>query len=226
MKIYKRGADRVSCQGAIPQFSKSFLIRHPITLQHPKAAIPPPIRLPTDKFYILRSADFQPCSQFSNGNGTAYQALNIVDDSPFSYEKFWPELARWFGIDYGKPEADESKFQVISMPRDPAPRGFGPPGKVYLKWTFSEWATTSEVKEAWEKVQEREGLRVDLDPWRSREKMQEVWATLDAEILGRWGRTQTMDKAKKLGWMGHVQTDEGIRDTVEKMVGMKMVPKF
>ncbi len=75
-------------------------------------------------------------------------------------------------------------------------------------------------------MQEREGFRVDLDPWRSREKMQKVWATLDAEILGSWGRTQTMDKAKKLGWMGHVQTNERIRDTVKKMFGMKMVPKF
>jgi hypothetical protein len=30
-------------------------------------------------------------------------------------------------------------------------------------------------------------------------------------------RTQTMDKAKKLGWMGHVQTDEGFKDTLDKM---------
>ena len=38
-------------------------------------------------------------------------------------------------------------------------------------------------------------------------------------ILGRWGQTQTMDKEEELGWMEHVQTDEGIRDTVKKMVG-------
>jgi hypothetical protein len=35
-----------------------------------------------------------------------------------------------------------------------------------------------------------------------------------------------MDKAKKLGWRGHVQTDEGMRDTLEKMVELKMVPKL
>jgi nucleoside-diphosphate-sugar epimerase len=159
-------------------------------------------------------------------DGTEGQAFNIVDDSPFSYGKFWPELARWFGIPYGTPEVDESKFNVITMPRDPAPRGFGPAGKVYMTWSFGEWAKREDVKEAWEKVQEREGLRKDLDPWRSWQKIQEVWDTLDAEILGGWGRTQTMDKAKKLGWLGHVQTDEGIKDTVEKMVEMKMVPKF
>ncbi len=37
-------------------------------------------------------------------------------------------------------------------------------------------------------------------------------------------RTQTMDKAKKLGWHGHVQTDEAIKQTIDKMAEMKMVP--
>lgn len=158
--------------------------------------------------------------------GAADEALNIVDDSPFSYGRFWPEIARWFGVEAGRPEADESKYQTITMPRNPAPRGFGPAGKVYITWSFMEWAKRPEVKEVWERIQEREGLRKDLDPWRSWEKVQEVWGTLDAEILGGWGRAQTMDKAKKLGWQGHVQTNEGIRDTVEKMVTMKMVPKL
>ena len=36
----------------------------------------------------------------------------------------------------------------------------------------------------------------------------------------------TMDKAKKLGWHGHVDTTEGIKDILEKMVEMKMVPKL
>ena len=35
-----------------------------------------------------------------------------------------------------------------------------------------------------------------------------------------------MDKAKKLGWRGHVQTDEGIRDIIERMVEIKIVPRF
>jgi len=34
-----------------------------------------------------------------------------------------------------------------------------------------------------------------------------------------------MNKAKKLGCHGHVQTDEGIRDTIEKIVEMKMVSR-
>jgi hypothetical protein len=43
--------------------------------------------------------------------GAANEAFNIVDDSPFSYGKFWPELAKWYGIEYTVPEADDSMYQ-------------------------------------------------------------------------------------------------------------------
>lgn len=36
---------------------------------------------------------------------------------------------------------------------------------------------------------------------------------------------QTIDKAKKLGWHGHVATEEGMRDMI-KIVVLKMVPRF
>ncbi|KAE8454187.1 hypothetical protein EG329_005112 [Mollisiaceae sp. DMI_Dod_QoI] len=154
------------------------------------------------------------------------EAFNIVDDSPFSYGKFWPELAKWYGIGYETPEEDEAKFAVITMPTNPSPRGFGGPGIVKVKFSFGEWAGREEVKEAWERIQEREGLRKDLDPWKEKSSLVNVFGTVDADLLGGWARTQTMDKAKKLGWHGHVQTDEGLKLTIEKMAEMKMVPSF
>lgn len=158
--------------------------------------------------------------------GTAGEAFNIVDDSPFAWGKFWPTLASWYGVPSGTPEADLGKYAVVTLSRDPPPRGFGGPGKVYVKFSFEEWAGREEVRGAWEKMRVEEGLRKDADPWRSGEKVQEVFGTLDAELLGGWGRVQTMDKAKSLGWTGHVRTEEGIRDTLEKMVEGKMIPKF
>lgn len=35
-----------------------------------------------------------------------------------------------------------------------------------------------------------------------------------------------MDKAKKMGWTGHVQTDEGLKRTIQKMAELKMVPRL
>lgn len=158
--------------------------------------------------------------------GATDQALNIVDDSPFAWGRFWPQVAEWYGITYSVPEPDETKYQIITMPLNPPPRGFGPPGKVLVNFSFEKWAQKLEVKEAWEKLQEKEGLRKDLDPWRSKDKLIEVFATLDAALLSGWPGVQTMDKAKSLGWHGHVRTTDGIKATLEKMVGLKMVPSL
>ncbi|KUJ19294.1 uncharacterized protein LY89DRAFT_706108 [Mollisia scopiformis] len=152
------------------------------------------------------------------------QAFNVVDDSPFSYGKFWPELAGWYGIEYDLPEQDEAKYNLVRMPRNPPPRGFGTPGVLKVKFSFEEWARSESIKETWEKIQEREGLTKELNPWKDKETLFNVFATLDAELLGGWARTQTMDKAKKMGWHGHVQTNEGMKLTIEKMIEMKMVP--
>jgi hypothetical protein len=65
-----------------------------------------------------------------------------------------------------------------------------------------------------------------VDPWGSSQKVAEVFGTLNLELLGGWARTQTMDKAKRMGWRGHVQSDEGIRDAIERMVEMRMAPKL
>ena len=72
-----------------------------------------------------------------------------------------------------------------------------------VAWSF-EWAKKPEVKEAWGKIQAEEGLRAGLNPWKSAAKVEKGFATLDKAILGGWGGIQTMDKAKKLGWRGHV----------------------
>lgn len=155
----------------------------------------------------------------------ANEALNIVDDSPFAYGKFWPRLAAWYGIPWETPEKDDTKYMTVTMPRDPPPRGFGPPGQVKIVWGFEQWAQKDEVKSAWEKIQEREGLNKEFDPFGSPDKIREVFGTLDADVLGPWTRTESMDKSRKLGWHGHVQSDEGIKSVIDKLAELKMVPK-
>ena len=157
-------------------------------------------------------------------DGAADQCLNIVDDSRFSYGVFWPTLASWFGLQYGIPEPDESKYQHITMPRDPPPRGFGAPGLIKLTWNFASWAEKPEVKEAWKKIQERNSLDPSLDPWRNAKALQECFGTLDAEILGPWTRIESMDKARKLGWSGFVDTTEAIREAMFGLAALKMIP--
>jgi hypothetical protein len=156
------------------------------------------------------------------------EAFNLVDDSPFSYGKFWPEVAGWYGLEAGLPESDASKYTTITLGMDPPPRGFGGPGVVKIAFSFEEWASRPEVKAAWEKAREREDLIGAADPWAEGKGylLKDIFGSLDAEMLGSWSRTQTMDKAKALGWHGHVRTADGFKDTIQKMAGLKMVPAF
>ena len=157
-------------------------------------------------------------------DGAADQSLNIVDDSRFSYGVFWPILASWYDLNYGIPVSDGSKYQHITMPRDPPPRGFGGPGLIKATWSFASWAEKPEVKAAWKTIQKREGLDLTLDPWRNSKAFQECFGTLDAEILGPWTRSESMDKAKKLGWTGFVDSKEAINEAIGGLAALKMVP--
>lgn len=158
--------------------------------------------------------------------GAAGQALNIVDDSRFAWGRLWAEAAGWYGIGFEKPTEDESKFSVVTMPTSPPPRGFGPPGKVRVLWTFSDWAEKAEVKEAWARIQEREGLDVRTSPWKDAKSLAECFGTFDAELLGPWTRTESMDKSRKLGWNGFVDTVESIKEVIGQLAELKMVPKL
>ena len=54
--------------------------------------------------------------------------------------------------------------------------------------------------------------------------LNECFGTLDAEVLGPWTRMESMDKSRKLGWNGFVDTTEGIRATIEQLAELKMMP--
>ncbi|KAF2103160.1 hypothetical protein NA57DRAFT_31530, partial [Rhizodiscina lignyota] len=153
---------------------------------------------------------------------TANQALNISDGSMFSWGKFWPCLAAAYGLEYGAPEQDESKFQTVEMPVKPPRRGFGPAGKFRLSWSFEAWAQRPEVISVWEKIKEKYGLSAPKDPFL--QGFQDVFGLLDAAILGPWGRSMGVTKSRQLGWNGFVDTNEGMFATIEEMASMKLVP--
>lgn len=47
---------------------------------------------------------------------------NAIDNSAFTWEGFWPVLAKWYGIDYTGPKTEGLKsFQSA---HDPPPRGY------------------------------------------------------------------------------------------------------
>jgi hypothetical protein len=51
------------------------------------------------------------------------QAFNACDDSAFTWGKFWPKLAAWYGVDCGKPSANDSEYTVVATQYKVPPRG-------------------------------------------------------------------------------------------------------
>lgn len=106
----------------------------------------------------------------------------------FTYGKFWPVLAKRYGIKYGIPGVDESKFQTIQMPIAPPPRGFGQAGKVKIGWSFEGWAKKPEVMATWKTIKERHKI-TELKDLFTGQNVKDVFGLLDGELLGGWPRS-------------------------------------
>ncbi|KIW13409.1 hypothetical protein PV08_08597 [Exophiala spinifera] len=144
------------------------------------------------------------------------QALNISDDSMFTYGKFWPVLASWYGVSYGTPPEPVNSVQ---MPYTPPPRGFGEAGKVEFAWSFQEWALRDDVQNAWRRIAERHSLV--KNPF---DNVTDVFGILDGDISGPWARSISMGKSRELGWHGYVNSHAAIFQTISELAELKMVP--
>jgi hypothetical protein len=111
----------------------------------------------------------------------ANQILNIADDSLFTYGKFWPVLASWYGLTYGIPQ---NPSQSMQMPAVPPPRGFGEAGEINFTWSFQEWAKRPDVQSAWKRIATKHDLM--KNPF---DKISEVFGILDGDVSGPWARS-------------------------------------
>jgi hypothetical protein len=109
------------------------------------------------------------------------EALNIADDSMFTYAKFWPALASWYGLKYGIPGPTK---ESMTMPVAPPPRGFGAPGKIDFAWSFQEWARRDDVQVAWKRLETKHGLV--KSPF---DDITGVFGILDGDISSPWARS-------------------------------------
>jgi hypothetical protein len=148
------------------------------------------------------------------------QALNQCDDSIFSWGKFWPTLANWYGTTADRPKDDANAYSTITMPFHIPPRGFGGPGVIKASFSFLEWSKKPEVLAAWEELNTKHGLK--YSPFG--DKAVDTFGLIDGEILGGWQRVLSMDKNHKLGWHGSVDTKDAIRQVLGEMAGLKMIP--
>jgi hypothetical protein len=152
-------------------------------------------------------------------DGAKNEKFNTMDGTTFTLGNFWPKYAGWYDIGYEHPSLDDSAYTVTTSKHDPPPRGFGPPATHRIRFTLTDWAKQEKVQKAWEEIISKHGLKVD--------KLQ------DMDVDRIFGFTDgmmgtpldlTMNKARKMGWHGFVDSNDAIKEVLGEFADLKMIP--
>jgi len=162
----------------------------------------------------------------------ANQAFNVVNGDTESWQNLWPKVASHFGLKV-KPDQFTSPTNLESssttMDAKPPITSLAPtlglsdhaltqPSKVEQQIDLVKWSQRAEVKEAWKRVAEREGLDQEVF-----EKA--TWGFLGF-VLGRaFDLVIGMSKARKAGWTGYVDTWESLEGVFGELGLNGLIPK-
>jgi nucleoside-diphosphate-sugar epimerase len=161
----------------------------------------------------------------------ANEAFNVVNGDVESWQNMWPKVASYFGLkvkedQFAHPaEAPNDMAMDKSPPLSTLAKETGLIGSSALQQNCVEqridlvkWSQRDDVKEAWGKLAEREGLEKD-----GFEKA--TWGFLGF-VLGRnFDLVISMSKARKIGWTGYLDTWDAIEGVFEELKEGSVLPK-
>lgn len=159
----------------------------------------------------------------------ANQAFNVVNGDTETWANMWPKLAKRFGCkvpskQFERKTPDSSQMKLAEVPpyEDVAGvtgmEGKVPRGVVEQRIDLVKWSQKPEIKKAWDKIAEREGLEKDVF-----EKA--TWNFLGF-VLGRnYNIVISMSKARKFGWTGYIDTWESLDNTFQRLEELKILPR-
>jgi hypothetical protein len=89
-----------------------------------------------------------------------------------------------------------------------------------MKFTLTSWAHRGEVQRAWATLIQRHNLKVDkLEDM----EIERIFGFTDSSLLGIH-LDMSMNKARKLGWHGFVDTNEAILEVLRDFARIGMLP--
>ena len=150
------------------------------------------------------------------------EAFNSADTSPLSFDRLYEELARWFGVAKGVvgPEEDESKYMAIKgRSGKETPMGYGPAPINHFSFFLTKWAEDPINAQAWRSLMASSGGKLTQDPFTD---VQANFTFGDAALFV--SGVLSMNKARRLGWTGFVDTRESIFEMYSEMARLGMLP--
>ncbi|KIV96338.1 hypothetical protein PV10_00219 [Exophiala mesophila] len=152
------------------------------------------------------------------------ERFNSQDTGPVTWDRFFHELVRWFGVEKGivLPEEDLSKFQIIKgKAGKDTPMGYGPPTELRVRFSLVEWASQPENKKAWEEIMASSGGQLVDNPF---EDTVANFSFGDAALMQLL--SLNMNKARRLGWTGFVDSIECLFHMYSEMGDLGMLPRL
>jgi hypothetical protein len=147
------------------------------------------------------------------------QAFNASDGTPFTWSRFWPYLASWYGTTWEPPSSNPLKYRTTESRWTETPRGYGPRGVVRSTFTLCEWAMNEKVRKAWEELKTEHGLR--LDPF---EDVGKTFGITDSAVVGGWALSLSTRKARKWGFYGTCDSYESMYWCCRGLVDLGVSP--
>lgn len=142
----------------------------------------------------------------STHRGCANEAFNVANGDVFCWRDMWPRIAASLGA-----RADpRQRFER------PAPEEGG---ELQLDgWGFGEWCR--DKRAVWDALCERQGL-----PGAKATFDLAGWDIGDFLFRRTWSATLSVDKARRYGWTGHVDSYEAFTRTFGKFRELGLIPK-
>ncbi|TDZ27552.1 Uncharacterized protein C8034_v009766 [Colletotrichum sidae] len=159
----------------------------------------------------------------------ADQAFNVVNGDVESWQNLWPKVARRFGMRVKQDQfASHSELASVSDLCETPPLSLVAeqtglkseiePSKLEQRIDLTKWSQQEEVKQAWDRLADREGLEKDAF-----EKA--TWAFLGF-VLGRnFDLVISMSKAREMGWTGYTDTWLSLSDVFKDLEAEKVLPR-
>jgi nucleoside-diphosphate-sugar epimerase len=135
----------------------------------------------------------------------ANEAFNINNGDYFTWKYMWPRLASYF-------KASASSDQIFSKPVPNI-------GELQQEVSLAEWS--KDKREIWDKVCDKAGMPVAKATWDAG-----TWGYQDWVFERAWAGTLSINKARKFGWTGHIDSFESFTDAFKSFEALGLVPKL
>jgi len=148
------------------------------------------------------------------------ERFNAQDGSPLSWNRFFEELARWYGVKKVEgPELNETKFRSIELAggKD-APLGYGPPPAIRLSYTFADWSKEDANSRAWQRIMDKSEGQVKVNVFES--GFGQDMADFVYYEIGQ----PSVAKLRRFGFNGFVDTMESVFEVYQDMAKMGVIP--